>query len=264
MLQAPAPSPYDLNLRLIGFPVRVSFTFWIGSVLFGYGIVRSVEFAMADESPGMAPLLVLWAGCMLVSILVHEMGHAVAFRCFGVPSRIVLYHMGGLAIPTRGDGYGDGYSDDRMLTLSPGRSLIVSAAGPVTQLGSAVLLAALIHVAGYYVDGLRMLPGGVDDLINRDADQILSSPIARAAVIFYVLPSVFWAVLNCVPVYPLDGGRVVRSLVELLGAPAAVWLWTGVIVGGAMAAYGYWGGQLFLAILFAVLAVSNYQTASRL
>lgn len=257
MLQAPAPSPYDLNLRLIGFDVRISFTFWIGSILFGFGLVRGAQASMPGQLPSIAILLALWAICMLISIAIHELGHALAFRVFGIQSHIVLYHLGGLAIP-----HGDRGS--YAIALPPAKSLAVSAAGPLAQLASAAVVIGGLWMSGKVVDGLAMFPFGLSGVINGEVATLLSSPLARVMVVFYILPSVFWAVLNCVPVYPLDGGRILRSLVELVGGPADVWLWIGVICGGALAWYGFQNGQMFLAIMFAVLAVGNYQTASEM
>jgi two-component system cell cycle sensor histidine kinase/response regulator CckA len=44
-------------------------------------------------------MVLLWVGVVLISILVHELGHALAFRMYGVPSSIQLCHMGGMTMP---------------------------------------------------------------------------------------------------------------------------------------------------------------------
>ncbi len=98
-LQQPAESPYDLRFQLFGFPVRIAWGFWVASIIFGFELVRGIEAYFGPDSPGRLPLLILWAFCLLVSILVHELGHALAFRQNGIESSIVLYHFGGLAIP---------------------------------------------------------------------------------------------------------------------------------------------------------------------
>ena len=43
--------------------------------------------------------LLSWISVMFVSILVHELGHSLVMRYFGQSSHIVLYMLGGLAIP---------------------------------------------------------------------------------------------------------------------------------------------------------------------
>ncbi|HEX4607162.1 MAG TPA: hypothetical protein VH092_03070, partial [Urbifossiella sp.] len=40
-----------------------------------------------------------WIAISFVSFLVHELGHAAAFRAYGVGSHVVLYSLGGLAVP---------------------------------------------------------------------------------------------------------------------------------------------------------------------
>ncbi len=57
---------------------------------------------LADSNPGQGILLLMWIAAVFVSILIHELGHALAMRRYGISSYIVLYHFGGLAIPDRG------------------------------------------------------------------------------------------------------------------------------------------------------------------
>ena len=73
---------------------------------------------------------------MLGSILIHELGHALAYARFGQPARVVLYHFGGLAIPE---------SWGRRRHLPPAERFIVSAAGPLAQL---LVAAAVGYVTG--------------------------------------------------------------------------------------------------------------------
>ena len=79
MLAEPNRTPYDLNFRLFGFPVRIHPLFWLGAVLLGgWTFDLGLEYAA------------IWVAVVFVSILVHELGHAIAFRTFGVDSHIVL------------------------------------------------------------------------------------------------------------------------------------------------------------------------------
>jgi hypothetical protein len=43
----------------------------------------------------------IWVAVCFISILLHEMGHVFALRCFGVDAEAALYGFGGLAIPQR-------------------------------------------------------------------------------------------------------------------------------------------------------------------
>ncbi|MBX9581317.1 MAG: hypothetical protein K2X87_13490, partial [Gemmataceae bacterium] len=92
MLVEPDRTPYDLNFRLFGFPVRVHPLFWVVTVLFGSSALR-------DFGP---EYLLVWVVVVFVSILVHELGHAFAFRAFGTDAAVVLYGFGGLAVPWGG------------------------------------------------------------------------------------------------------------------------------------------------------------------
>ena len=102
MLATPPPSPYDVRFGLFGFGVRVSWTFWLGASLIGFQLVRSIHdgLSRANQSPGMLVLLLLWLAAIFFSILIHELGHAFAYRRYGIGCDVVLYHFGGLAIPT--------------------------------------------------------------------------------------------------------------------------------------------------------------------
>lgn len=253
LLQAPDPSPYDLNFSVAGIHIRVSYTFWLGTLFFGYQLVRS--FDQLPGSPGFPVLLMLWALCLLVSIGIHELGHSLALAYFGIHSHIVLYHFGGLAIPTSSRSIG------RVGTqLSPSAQFIVSAAGPGMQVLSALVLMAVVYATGHVVEGIEWFPQSMAHGINQNATGFLDPPALRATVAFYLIPSVFWALLNLVPVYPLDGGQMFKAVVDGRGGRSAIWLWTSVVAAALMVLYGVRHEQWFLAILFASFAVANYQS----
>ena len=103
MLNEPQPTAYDLQFEIFGYRVRVSPWFWLVAVVLGLEISRGVSNAFGEDSPGAPVLLLIWIAAIFTSILVHELGHSLAFSYYGTQSRIVLYHFGGLAIP---DSYG--------------------------------------------------------------------------------------------------------------------------------------------------------------
>ena len=97
------PTPYDLRFPLFGVPVRITPMFWLVALLIG-------------RERDLVPAL-LWVGAVLVSILVHEMGHAVTQRWFGGRPEIVLYAFGGFAAAP-------GVRD------TPWRNVLIALAGP--------------------------------------------------------------------------------------------------------------------------------------
>jgi len=250
LLQQPAESPYDLRFPLFGFPVRIAWGFWVASIIFGFEIVRAIESFLGPDSPGRLPLLILWAVCLLVSILIHELGHAFAFRMQGYESSIVLYHFGGLAIPQR---------SVRARELGPANEIWISLAGPLTQLMSAVVLAGVVYLAGYRLDALFWLPLPLERIPGIADGRPIDSAGLYALLVFYLLPSVFWALINLIPVLPLDGGHVARSLVFLGGGDMTQALWISVIAAGMSGLYAVSIGQPFIGIFFLVLGVSSFQ-----
>ena len=79
-----APTPYDLNFSLLGVPIRVHPLFWLAALVLGLNL-----------NPHQLPI---WIAVVFVSIVVHEMGHALMIRSFGWQPSIVLYTFGGLAM----------------------------------------------------------------------------------------------------------------------------------------------------------------------
>jgi Zn-dependent protease len=237
VLADPPPTPYDLNFRLLGFRVRIHPLFWLGAVLLGAGTLNAgVQF------------LLIWVGVVLVSILVHELGHAVAFRAFGTDCHITLWLFGGLAVPYSG-------------VAGRGRRIIVYLAGPI----AGFILCGIVYATHQATDwGSR-----------RNGDEVAWLYIALIFV------NLFWGILNLLPVFPLDGGQVSRELCEAKwrGRGLQVALKISVGVAAAVAAYSLFSyidvrgrdilseilpdwfprGTLWTAILFALLAVQNYQ-----
>ena len=259
LLQEPPHSPYDLRFQLMDFPVRICWSFWLMGVVFGYGFAQALDRFFDLTSPGIMPMLILWNLCLLVSILIHELGHALAFRQNGMNASIVLYHFGGLAIPTNSFSPGRSYG-----SLSPKQDIWISFAGPLAQIASAVVLIGIVKACGYsleYAMGNRAISGvpwPLSNIVSLEGEQI-DSPGLFALVTFYILPSVLWALMNLVPVWPLDGGHIMRSIIQIQGGTQSQALWISVIASGLMVAYGFSNGQQYMGLLFLVLGISNFQ-----
>ena len=194
MFGVPRPTPLDVSFGLWGIPVRVSGWFWLGAAFFGWPLASS---AAAGEPAGLLVAhLLMTALCILVSILLHELGHALAARACGMDWAIVLLMFGGLA-----------YGRSR-----PGvkwwQHVLIALAGPFAQFA---LLAAV--VAG----GIAAAAGGV-------AVTELSPLLGTAyEALFFV--NLVWPVLNLAPIFPLDGGQALRAVLSRFTRGDGV-LWT--------------------------------------
>ncbi|WP_145415690.1 site-2 protease family protein [Planctomycetes bacterium K23_9] len=254
LLQEPPASQYDLRFNAFGFPVRIAWTFWLGALVIGFDFVRGMDMAFGEESPGMGPLLILWTAALFLSILIHELGHAFAFRHQGIHSSIVLYHFGGLATPVAS--MIPGRSIGR---LTPKQDLWITFAGPLIQLAAAAVIMFGLKALGYEVAALKTLPAGLDVLSEYFPGERIENPALFAFTFFFVFPSIVWALLNLLPVWPLDGGHIMRSIVLLTGGDESQSLWISVGAAGLLAAYALTHGQTFMGIFFAMFAVQSFQ-----
>lgn len=242
LLIEPASTPYDWNFRLFSFPVRVSPWFWLMALLLG---------GSGGFDDGI--ILLTWVLVVFLSILIHELGHAFAYRAYGMSASIVLYQMGGMAVSDR---FGSPWQLSSR-SRDPRREIMIALAGPGLQIASALLVMAVVwsmaRARGMPVESVYDLPVAVHELIP-----------SRPLVVFltvYVYISVIWAVINLLPVFPLDGGQIARNLFLLYGGANAIRhsLMLSLLTGAAAAIYGFTHGQPFLGILFAMLAYGSYQ-----
>jgi stage IV sporulation protein FB len=178
-------------------------------------------------APGLAELA-LWVAVATVSVLVHELGHAVAFRRFGSPASIQLHGLGGLTTGRR---------------LPPARNLVVSLAGPL---------------AGILVLGVPavLLAHGVAP----EAGSLWS-----AVLLYAIYINVFWSLVNLLPVLPLDGGNVVHSLLSLATGRDAerVTQVISVVFSAAAGGVALWFGLTIVALLAGVAAAVNLVALGR-
>lgn len=201
------------HFTALGIPVRVELWFWVGAVFLGYRYF------------GQNPLLLLlWVAIVFSAILVHELGHAIAFRSFGVPSLITLQALGGITQPL-----GSG-----MLTWW--RQIIVSVAGPLVG----IVIGGGVLALSYYV----RIP-----------------PQAAPLVTAIVFTNLGWAIFNLMPVYPLDGGQIVHAaLTGFFGGRGARWSYLSSIfvAAGLLVLAFVW--QHYLAGMFMIFfMVQNYR-----
>lgn len=243
LFQPPTPTRFDLNLNLAGIPVRVHPGFWLLTLLLG--------------STGTPLQIVLWIAAVFVSILVHELGHAVAFRSYGISSNVVLYWGGGLTVPEPVH-WGTGQAD---VSLNPNRQILISLAGPFFGFLLAALIIGGVAVAG----GVVRFDPAIGPLPLPAAYFPAGGTAVNLAIGIFLWINIFWGLINLMPVYPLDGGSVARNVLIQADPRSGLRtsLWLSVIVGALIAIGGLLlFKSIFIALLFGLLAFQSYQALS--
>lgn len=157
-----------IQFSLFNIPIRVLPWFWLTMAFIGGAL-----YARTKEEFFLL-LLFLIAG--FISILVHELGHALTAKAFGKRVEIVLQAFGGYAAYSGGE------------PLSRMRTFLVTAAGPALQ----IVLGVAVYVFA------EMFPG-------------MSLQATYFVKVLYGI-SFIWALLNLLPVLPLDGGRLLQTI----------------------------------------------------
>lgn len=242
----PLPSTrYDLRFSIAGIPVSVHPLFWLIALLLG--------------SSGNLLFIPVWMLVIFVSILVHELGHAFAFRRYGQRSQIVLHFMGGLTIPEPVY-WGSRYAS---VGLTPNQNIVISLAGPVAGFLLAGLVIGIVLIAGGSIGTERLL-GFLP--LPWTASLPIGGQILTVLLSLLVRLNFFWGLINLMPVYPLDGGNITRNVLLQTDPIDGVRksLWVSVIAGALLALVGlvFWG-SIFMALLFGVLAFQSYQMMQR-
>jgi Zn-dependent protease/predicted transcriptional regulator len=164
--------------RLFGVEVRVDASWVFIALLFGWSFYLQFEAQPADLDP-MANVL-LSAGSVIVffaSLLAHELSHSVMARRLGIPVEdITLFLFGGV---TR----------TRMEANRPRDEFLIAIVGPLTSVG----IAGVLWVAVQWLS------------------EVVPEPIPFA-IGYIAWLNLFLGVFNLLPGMPLDGGRVLRSI----------------------------------------------------
>src|SRR5215813_1608069 len=156
-----------LRFRLGSIPVEVHYSHFLVAAMLGSNLARGVSPAEAFAR------LAVWIAVVFVSVLTHELGHALVSRAYGYRPRIQLVWTGGLTQPN-----------------APGpipwhRDILLTLSGPVFGLGLfavALGLSAIVRPTG----------------------------AAQEALSDLVVVNFTWSLLNLLPIVPLDGGRIVQ------------------------------------------------------
>jgi Zn-dependent protease/CBS domain-containing protein len=181
--------------RPFGIPVYISpYWFVVAGVFI---LIYARDLASTFHGPTRFVVAVAFVVLLYLSVLVHELSHSLVARGYGLPvRRILLYPLGG-------------FSEIEREPQTPGRELLVSAAGPALSL--------LLAAAGYG----------------------LTSVSSAGTIGGTLIRQLMWANLvvggfNLLPGLPLDGGRMLRAVIwKVTGRPATATIaaaWAGRVI----------------------------------
>ena len=163
--------------KLFGSEIKVHATFVLLLAWIG-------SAAWLSEGPGAALLNVLFIIALFACVVAHEFGHALMARRFGIGTAdITLLPIGGMARLEK-------IPDD------PGQEIAVALAGPAVNVG---IWAALTLFLGF---GSGVMPlAQIEDTAQGFFERL-------AAV------NLFLVLFNLIPAFPMDGGRVLRAVLQ--------------------------------------------------
>jgi Zn-dependent protease/CBS domain-containing protein len=164
------------TIRIFGVPIRLHFTF----ILL---LVFLLFIGIGEKQSGASTAVYVVA--LFASVLLHELGHALVARRHGIATiEIVMFPIGGVSRPER--------------ALQPREELWIALAGPLVN----------FLIAGALLAWMTAQHGFV-------AIEQLTQPTDTNLIERIALGNLILGVFNLLPAYPMDGGRVLRSLLAL-------------------------------------------------
>lgn len=168
-------------------------------------------------------LTLIWIAAIFVSILVHEYGHALTSRYFGQKPRIQLVAFGGLTYPEGP-------------RLRGWREFLVVLNGPV--FGFLLFLLCLFLLStGFF-----------------------KNPYIIDTLKIFTWVNLFWTIVNLLPVMPLDGGQLLRVVMEsIFGAKGFKYaIFTSVLLSCAFSIFFFFIGYFLVGAIFFLFAFQNF------
>jgi Zn-dependent protease len=218
-----------MEFKLGSVPVRVH----------GWFIMMALFLGANERDPAK---LAMWVAVVVVSVVIHELGHAMMGMAFGLLPRIELHGMGGTTSFQRAVVAGQPPRGE----LGAARNIAISLAGPFA--GFAVALALM----GAQLAGLHP-----------------KSALGIHALSLLFAVNIGWGIFNLLPMLPLDGGNVLRyALVAMLKERGdMVARIVSIVVAAGIALLAIQRQQwwiLYLGVLFAFRNVQSLREAGHL
>jgi Zn-dependent protease len=220
-------------MRVAGIRIGADATWFVMLFLMIFLVQGSFRSALQSSDMTAYITTVVTVLLFFVSLVLHELGHAFAARREGIAvNRIELFLFGGITQMSRD-------------SETPGEEFRVAVAGPLGTLAFALICAG--------VDMAIVGPSRLWDAVSLN-DNVRLTPVLLSLSWLLVMNAAI-LVFNLIPAYPLDGGRIARSI---------VWARTGSKLAGTSAASQL--GQ-YLSVLIAVgggLLLLDHETFSGL
>ncbi len=178
--------------RLFGINVYVDWSWLLVFLLVTWDLAAAV-FPSLHPNWGLDLNIVMGILASLVfvfSILLHELAHSVVARARGLPvRRITLFFFGGV-------------SNIQREPPSPGTEFLMAVVGPITSIVLGII---------FLVIGIGQIPRL--SLVPTNAAPMLRTLSPLATMLVWLGPvNIIIGLFNLIPAFPLDGGRILRSI----------------------------------------------------
>ena len=234
-----------LNFRLFGIPVSIHPMSWVILAVLGGA------FGVSDGDDLSRVAVFVVAG--MLCLLVHEFGHALTGRATG--GAVVGIEVAGLG----------GSTQFLMLPQQRWAYVLVVLAGPLASL----LLGGLLGLCfggllgcpwagvryAYLMPWMEVLPFDLqrDLLLGLNAHEV--SPVVLQALTTGMLVCFWWSLFNLLPVFPLDGGKLLGSLLNNYLIPCVL----GLLICGGLGIWALVDGEWFNVMILGYLGFINWQ-----
>ena len=206
------------RFKLFGFPISIHWSFLILPILWG-------SQSGPDAIDQTRSVLIYIIG-FFISIVGHELGHALAYRSFGGSAQIMIHAMGGMAVS-----HG---------SFNRKQKIIITSAGPLFGLAMGIICLLLPmfldlgSMSKYLIKFLNLM----------------------------IFLNIFWSFFNLLPIIPLDGGQLLGHIMHEK-KPVLRGQIGGITAGLAALFLFLILGSIFGAILLGYLAYQNFKAADR-
>ncbi len=181
-----SPSPFDIRWRMLGINFQIHSSFWLTCLIFGYLVFGYQPTPPWTKNPFLC--LACWTFAVLVSVIVHELGHSLTAMLFGQGGNVIVYSMGGAAV-------------GMYEFLATWKRLLVVAGGPAASIAFWALTRFVLYPYA--------------DRESRVMDENISRWILLVLQILDFF-NLIMCIFNLLPVLPLDGGHLMKDAFMLV------------------------------------------------